>query len=120
MAWVAAHTLGKAAGLCPFPVCLFKCVTGYACPGCGSTRGLVAIFHGHVAEAIFRCNALSVIEAPVFAAMPVLLLVDAIGRKAFLYRFWMQTERWLKRPVVAISVVGLVLANWIWNLSKGL
>ena len=30
---------------CP---CLFHMVTGYYCPGCGGTRAVIALMHGHV------------------------------------------------------------------------
>jgi Protein of unknown function (DUF2752) len=31
-----------------FPVCPLYALTGYACPGCGMTRGLHALLHGDV------------------------------------------------------------------------
>jgi hypothetical protein len=40
-----------------YPQCFFKQVTGFDCPGCGSTRALHALLHGRVAEA-FRFNPL--------------------------------------------------------------
>lgn len=33
------------------PKCLFKMLTGYDCPGCGSQRALHAFLHGNIAEA---------------------------------------------------------------------
>ena len=35
----------------PSPKCLFKVLTGYDCPGCGSQRALYAIAHGRLSEA---------------------------------------------------------------------
>ena len=35
-----------------FPVCPLYAVTGYACPGCGMTRGLHALLHGDVLGAL--------------------------------------------------------------------
>lgn len=35
----------------PAPQCLFKRLTGYDCPGCGTQRALHALLHGHFAEA---------------------------------------------------------------------
>lgn len=34
------------------PKCLFKTVTGLDCPGCGSSRALHALLHGHLREAL--------------------------------------------------------------------
>lgn len=33
------------------PKCLFKMLTGYDCPGCGSQRALHAFLHGNITEA---------------------------------------------------------------------
>jgi hypothetical protein len=63
-----------------FPVCpLFK-LTGFACPGCGLTRGFHALFHGDVLTAL-GFNAL----LPAFALMfgyifLALVLVAVRGR----------------------------------------
>lgn len=40
-----------------YPRCAFYAVTGYSCPGCGATRGLHALLHGHWLAAA-RLNAL--------------------------------------------------------------
>ncbi len=42
----AAHALGISLWRCPFHVC-----TSLPCPGCGMTRGIVAILQGHWHEA---------------------------------------------------------------------
>lgn len=38
-------------GSLPYPRCPVKWLTGWDCPGCGSTRALHALLHGRVAEA---------------------------------------------------------------------
>ena len=35
-----------------FPVCPLFALTGFACPGCGMTRGFHALFHGDVSGAL--------------------------------------------------------------------
>src|SRR5215204_5649299 len=35
-----------------FPVCPLYSMTGFACPGCGLTRGFHALFHGDVVTAL--------------------------------------------------------------------
>jgi hypothetical protein len=35
-----------------YPPCLFKRLTGLDCPGCGSLRGLHALLHGRLADAV--------------------------------------------------------------------
>lgn len=34
------------------PVCPLYALTGFACPGCGLTRGFHALFHGDIAKAL--------------------------------------------------------------------
>jgi len=49
-----------------FPVCPFRTLTGYACPGCGSTRGLHALVHGDIVTA-FKFNPLLILSLPFLA-----------------------------------------------------
>ena len=46
-----------------FPVCPFRAITGFTCPGCGSTRGLHRLLHGDVVAA-FELNPLMVLSLP--------------------------------------------------------
>ena len=47
-----------------FPTCMFRTLTGLACPGCGSTRALHQLLHGHIASA-FVLNPLLLIVLPI-------------------------------------------------------
>lgn len=46
-----------------FPPCIFLKLTGFECPGCGSTRCLHQLLHGNVKEAL-DLNLLAVIALP--------------------------------------------------------
>jgi hypothetical protein len=46
-----------------FPVCPFRAITGFTCPGCGSTRGLHCLLHGDVVAA-FEFNPLLILSLP--------------------------------------------------------
>ena len=35
-----------------FPACPFRTLTGFTCPGCGSTRGLHRLLHGDIVSAL--------------------------------------------------------------------
>lgn len=48
------------------PRCPFKMLTGWSCPGCGSTRMLHALLHGDVAGAA-RYNVVALAMTPVLA-----------------------------------------------------
>ena len=49
-----------------FPPCMFRMLTGLTCPGCGTTRALHQIVHGHFAVA-FMLNPLLLIALPFLA-----------------------------------------------------
>ena len=49
-----------------FPQCLFHQLTGWWCIGCGGTRAMHQVLHGHVATAFFL-NPLFVLAMPVAA-----------------------------------------------------
>jgi hypothetical protein len=46
-----------------FPPCPLHRYTGLWCPGCGATRALHQLVHGHLAEA-FRFNPLAILALP--------------------------------------------------------
>ena len=48
-----------------FPACPFRLLTGFACPGCGSTRGLHALLHGDLITA-FKFNPFIILALPFF------------------------------------------------------
>lgn len=50
------------------PKCVFKMVTGYDCPGCGSQRMLHSLLHGDLAGA-WQANAFLVLLLPVLGIM---------------------------------------------------
>jgi hypothetical protein len=50
-----------------FPPCPWRAATGWLCPGCGSTRALHALLHGHLTEAL-QLNPFTVVALPVVAA----------------------------------------------------
>lgn len=49
-----------------FPICPFRALTGFACPGCGSTRGLHQLLHGDVVAA-FEFNPFMILSLPFLA-----------------------------------------------------
>jgi hypothetical protein len=67
-----------------FPVCMFRLLTGLTCPGCGTTRALHEIVHGHFLTA-FMLNPLLLIASPflLFAFMrySVIVMNGGVPRK---------------------------------------
>ena len=63
-----------------FPVCPFRLLTGFTCPGCGTTRALHQILHGHFAAA-FMLNPLLLLAIPflLFALLRYSVIVMSGG-----------------------------------------
>ncbi len=69
------------------PVCPLYTMTGYACPGCGMTRGFHALFHGDIVSAI-DFNALIPFWALLFGYAFVGLILTAVrGRGLKMIKF---------------------------------
>ncbi len=60
-----------------FPVCPLFRMTGFACPGCGLTRGFHALFHGDVLTAL-GFNAMLPFYAFFFAYIFIAMLMIAV------------------------------------------
>jgi hypothetical protein len=71
-----------------FPVCPLFALTGFACPGCGLTRGFHSLFHGDIISAI-DFNALIPVWALIFAYVFVSLILLAVrGRGLPMWPTW--------------------------------
>ena len=65
-----------------YPICLWRAVTGWRCPGCGTTRALAALLAGHWRDAIHY-------NAPAVAIAPLAALILAIEcYSALRYNRW--------------------------------
>jgi len=102
-----------------FTPCIFKHATGIACPSCGTTRSLEHIVQGHMGQAALT-NPIGYIVAAIMLVAPFWLLYDVAFKKNTLYHNYKQTEATLKKPHIALPLIGLVLLNWAWNIYKGL
>lgn len=113
---IAALVLVLGAAYFQLPIgCPFKAITGYPCPGCGGTRALIALLHGHIWEAIM-INPLSVLLILFAVAAPVWLFIDC-------YRGTHTLKKLMRSPWPASALIItalIILANWIWNICKGL
>ena len=95
--------------------CIFKNLTGIPCPSCGSTRATVQLIQGQFWNSIL-INPLSLITNVLIVLSSFWMAFDLIRQKEsffpFLKKDW---NKWLK-----IGLLILVLANWVWNIQKGL
>jgi hypothetical protein len=102
-----------------YPVCLFKFVTKYPCPSCGSTRSAIQLFHGNFLNAVLL-NPLGIISAALIILLPSLIIYDFIFKKKIFYTTYSWLINLIQKKPVAILLVVLILLNWIWNIKKNI
>ena len=110
LAWGCAWVAG---GL-PLPPCAFRAVTGCPCPTCGATRCVLALLHGHAAQA-FGWNPL------VFAALAgiaLLNLYSTVVLLAGLPRARLSLSA-IEARILQVACVLLVAANWAYEIHRG-
>ena len=89
-----------------FPLCPFRLLTGLTCPGCGSTRALHQLLHGHIGAA-FMLNPLFVIALP-------FLFFALLRHSAFAFQG--KTPRPNALPAALIYLIFfVVVAFWIFR-----
>lgn len=89
-----------------FPVCPFRALTGFTCPGCGTTRALHQLFHGNLLAAV-ELNPLLFLVLPLVA-----YLLFAYTRSAITGTD--MPELIVPRPVVWLCSA-LVLGFWVFR-----
>jgi hypothetical protein len=90
-----------------FPKCPFYVLTGWHCPGCGTTRAAHALLHGDLPQAL-AYNALFVCAAPLLLGLSIGLVVS---RQATWSRWTTNiSHRWIWL-IVALLVVFTVVRN---------
>ncbi len=102
-----------------FSPCIFKNVTGIACPSCGTTRSILHLSQGYFKEAVL-INPIGIIIAIVMTVVPLWLAYDLLFKKDTLYKGYKKFESVLQIKWVAIILVILIIMNWVWNIHKGL
>lgn len=115
--WILYHAVSS-----PVPkteVCLFRHITRVPCPSCGSTRSVFALLHGNLSQA-WLINPFGFVLAVLMTIVPVWILADLATRRNSLFNVYNRAETVFKKPGIAVSLILLVLINWIWNIAKGL
>jgi hypothetical protein len=100
-------------------VCFIKHVTNIPCPSCGSTRSVLFILQGHFLQAL-AINPLGFLLIILLLLIPCWMLYDFFKQKNTLLEFFQKAEIRLKQKRIAIPAIILLLANWFWNIYKGL
>ena len=88
-----------------FPVCPLYAITGFACPGCGLTRGFHALFHGDVVTAL-DFNALIPVWAVILSYVFVSLILQAVRGKGL--PMWPTNPRFMWVFMIVLLVFGIL------------
>ncbi|MCD4679404.1 MAG: DUF2752 domain-containing protein [Bacteroidales bacterium] len=99
--------------------CIIKHVTNIPCPSCGSTRSILSILKGNLSESLYW-NPIGMILFLIIVITPLWIVFDYLFHKDSLLKFYKKSEKVLRQKKVAIPAIILILANWIWNIYKGL
>lgn len=112
MVWLAIATAsvflfvlepGKSALL---PICPFRALTGFTCPGCGSTRGMHQLLHGNIGAA-FEFNPLLLVALP--------FLLYALVRYSYRVMSGQPLGGNTLAPKYIYTIFGVVLFFWIFR-----
>ncbi len=88
------------------PGCPFRMLTGFTCPGCGTTRGLHQLLHGNLASA-FELNPLLILALP-FVLYALLKYTNTVLRGKPIRRNTLPARYiW--------ALFGLVLFFWVFR-----
>jgi hypothetical protein len=110
------HTHEHTAGT----LCVFKNVTGIPCPSCGVTRSILCILQGDFWGGLYL-NPIGLIGLIALLIMPIWLVWDTIRQNNSLIIFYRKVESAIKtQRIIYFPLIGLVLLNWIWNITKEL
>jgi hypothetical protein len=79
----------------------------------------MSLVNGDFFEALLL-NPFGYIVALIMLLAPVWIVIDLISKSSSLFNSYQKIEKFLVKPKLAIPLIFLVLANWIWNITKGL
>ena len=89
-----------------FPGCPFRFLTGFNCPGCGTTRALHQILHGHIYTA-FTLNPLLLLSIP-------FLLFALLRYSVIVIRGGIPRGNALPAPYI-YAIFFVILSFWIFR-----
>lgn len=104
------HLLGR---LPQYP-CVFKVVTGYPCPTCGTTRSALSLFRYDIVSAFFY-NPLFFLGGIVFGVWVVYGFYMLFSRKKVKVEFTKNEGRFLKWGILVLFIL-----NWIYLIAAGI
>ena len=98
-------------------ICIFKNITTIPCPACGTTRSVLSILEGNLFQ-VLQYNALGFVAFLLLVLIPIWIVFDLLFKKSSLHRAYQNMEVQLQNKLVSIPLIAIVLANWVWNVTK--
>jgi hypothetical protein len=99
--------------------CLFKKVTTYPCPSCGTTRSVQLVFKGEFFSS-FILNPFGILVATIMLVVPFWIGIDLIKKSDSFFKFYKASEQFISKKPIAILLFLLVILNWYWNIKKNI
>jgi hypothetical protein len=99
--------------------CLFKKVTTYPCPSCGTTRSVQLVFKGEFFPSLLL-NPFGILVATIMLVVPFWIGIDLIKKSDSFFKFYKASEQFISKKPIAILLFFLVLLNWYWNIKKNI
>lgn len=97
-------------------ICLFRHITGWPCPSCGSTRSILFLLDGQYRAALYA-NPLGYVSAVGMLVGAGWAAFDTIAGRQSMYRAYYHLEGRLRsNPVLLIFILLPVIILWIWKL----
>lgn len=90
------------------PPCLFHLFTGYYCPGCGGTRAVRALLHGHLVQSIYL-HPVVPYGAAIYLYFMVTQIIERLSRHKF--RIGMRYHNCYAWIAVAIILINFTVKN---------
>lgn len=100
-------------------VCLFKKITTYPCPSCGTTRSVQLLFKGEFFSSLFL-NPFGIVVATIMLVIPFWIGIDLIKKSSSFFKFYKASEQFISKKPIAILLFLLIVLNWYWNIKKNI
>ena len=99
--------------------CLFKKITTYPCPSCGTTRSVQLVFKGEFLSSLLL-NPFGILVATIMLVVPFWIGIDLIKKSDSFFKFYKASEQFISKKPIAILLFLLVVLNWYWNIKKNI
>lgn len=98
-----------------YTICIFKNLSGYACPGCGLGRASIELFQGHFHEALHFHWLVIPFHILMLTALVWLIRDLIVGKDTFWNKVLKPMNSWI------LTLIFLaVIINWVRALYLGL